>query len=84
MRICDYGRRFIRPTANITVVTMTKSLACEAVVSEEVRVTAGLADNDLPQQEVAIRGRAEPMIVRSVTHAKTLSALVNAVDVAAA
>jgi adenylate cyclase len=63
---------------------MTKSLACEAVVSEEVRVTAGLADNDLPQQEVAIRGRAEPMIVRSVTHAKTLSALVNAVDVAAA
>jgi len=63
---------------------MTKSLACEAVVSEEVRVTAGLADNDLPQQEVAIRGRAEPMIVRSVTHAKTLSALVNTVDVAAA
>jgi adenylate cyclase len=63
---------------------MTKSLACEAVVSEEVRITAGLADNDLPQQEVAIRGRAEPMIVRSVTHAKTLSALVNDVDVAAA
>ena len=27
MRICDYGRRFIRPTANITVVTMTKTLA---------------------------------------------------------
>jgi adenylate cyclase len=63
---------------------MTKSLACEAVVSEEVRITAGLADNDLPQQEVAIRGRAEPMIVRSVTHAKTLSALVSDVDVAAA
>jgi adenylate cyclase len=63
---------------------MTKSLACEAVVSEEVRITAGLADHDLPQQEVAIRGRAEPMIVRSVTHAKTLSALVNDVDVAAA
>jgi adenylate cyclase len=63
---------------------MTKSLACEAVVSEEVRITAGLADNDLPQQEVAIRGRAEPMIVRSVSHAKTLSALVNDLDVAAA
>jgi adenylate cyclase len=63
---------------------MTKSLACEAVVSEEVRITAGLADNDLPQQEVAIRGRAEPMIVRSVTHAKALSALVNDVEVAAA
>jgi adenylate cyclase len=63
---------------------MTKSLACEAVVSEEVRITAGLADNDLPQQEVAIRGRAEPMIIRSVSHAKTLSALVDDLDVAAA
>jgi adenylate cyclase len=38
----------------------------------------------LPQQEVAIRGRAEPMIVRSVTDAKTLTALVDDVDVAAA
>jgi adenylate cyclase len=54
------------------------------VVSDEVRITAGLADNDLPQQEVAIRGRAEPMIVRSVADAKTLSALVNNVKVAAA
>jgi adenylate cyclase len=54
------------------------------VISEEVRITAGLADEDLPQQEVEIRGRAEPMIVRSVTHAGTLSALVNDVDVAAA
>src|SRR5438105_8090776 len=41
---------------------MTKSLACEAVISEEVRVSAGLAADDLPEQEVAIRGRAEPMI----------------------
>jgi adenylate cyclase len=63
---------------------MTKNLACEAVISEEVRITAGLADEDLPQQEVEIRGRAEPTIVRSVTHARTLSALVNDVDVAAA
>ena len=63
---------------------MTKSLACEAVVSEEVRVTAGLAAEGLPQHEVAIRGRAEPMIVRSVSNAKTLSALVNDMDVAAA
>src|SRR5262245_64511580 len=36
---------------------MTKSLSCEAIVSEEVRVTAGLVDGDLPKQEVAIRGR---------------------------
>ena len=55
---------------------MTKALACEVVISDEVRATAGLAADALPQQEVAIRGRNEPMIVRSVTEAKTLSALV--------
>jgi adenylate cyclase len=63
---------------------MTKALACEAILSEEVRITAGLAANSLPEQEVAIRGRNEPMIVRSVTDARTLSALVGDVDVAAA
>jgi adenylate cyclase len=63
---------------------MTKGLACEAIVSEEVRLSAGLPADALPQQQVEIRGRAEPMIVRSVTSAKTLSALVNNVEVAAA
>jgi adenylate cyclase len=63
---------------------MTKALACEAILSEEVRITAGLAANSLPEQEVAIRGRNEPMIVRSVADARTLSALVGDLDVAAA
>ncbi len=63
---------------------MTKSLACEAILSEEVRVTAGLPADDLPRQEVAIRGRAEPMVVRSVADVKKLSALVNDVEVVAA
>jgi adenylate cyclase len=63
---------------------MTKSLVCEAIVSEEVRITAGLSADGLPQQEVAIRGRAEPMIVRSVQSANTLSALVNDMGIAAA
>jgi adenylate cyclase len=63
---------------------MTKSLACEVVVSEEVRITAGLAPDSLPEQEVTIRGRAEPMIVRSVVHASALSALVNDLNVIAA
>jgi adenylate cyclase len=63
---------------------MTKSLACEAVISEEVRVSAGLAADGLPEQEVAIRGRAEPMIIRAVKSAKTLSALISDVDVVAA
>ena len=31
---------------------MTKSLACEAVISDEVRATAGLSADALPQQEV--------------------------------
>lgn len=63
---------------------MTKSLTCEAVLSEEVCVTAGLAADGLPQHEVAIRGRAEPMIVRAVGEAKTLAALVSEPDVVAA
>ena len=56
---------------------MTKTLACEAIVSEEVRRTAGLADDALPQQEVAIRGRDEPMAVRVVADARELSMLVD-------
>ena len=63
---------------------MTKSLSCEVVISDEVRATAGLDEGILPQQEVAIRGRNEPMIVRTVTDARTLSALVNEEQSAAA
>jgi adenylate cyclase len=63
---------------------MTKNLACEAIFSEEIRVTAALAADCLPQQEVAIRGRTEPMLVRTVTSAKALSALVDDMDVVAA
>jgi adenylate cyclase len=62
---------------------MTKTLSCEAVVSDEVRATAGLAADALPQQEVTIRGRNEPMIVRSVADARTLSELVTNVGAAA-
>jgi adenylate cyclase len=57
---------------------MTKSLSCEALISEEVRVTAGLGSDDLPQREVDIRGRADPMKVRVVAEAKALAALVDA------
>ena len=63
---------------------MTKSLSCEVVISDEVRATAGLDADMLPQQEVAIRGRNEPMIVRTVTDARTLLALVNDEQSAAA
>jgi adenylate cyclase len=63
---------------------MTKSLACEAIISEEVRVAAGLADGDLPRQEVTIRGRDEPMIVRVVADAKALPTLIDRLEAAPA
>jgi adenylate cyclase len=63
---------------------MTKTLACQAVISDEVRATAGLADDALPAQQVAIRGRNEPMLVRTVASTPVLSALVNEQRAAAA
>ena len=63
---------------------MTKALSCEVIISDEVRATAGLAADALPQQEVTIRGRNEPMIVRQITDARTLSALAANVEVVAA
>jgi len=52
---------------------MTKSLQCEIVFSDEVFTTAGLAPDAFPAQEVAIRGRAESMIVRTVRDARMLA-----------
>jgi adenylate cyclase len=63
---------------------MTKGLACEAVISDEVRVTAGVAADALPQQQVEIRGRNEPMIVRTVADTRTLAAMVGGEHSAAA
>ena len=63
---------------------MTKTLSCEAIVSEEVLLTANLAANDRPKQEVAIRGRAEPMQVRVIADARALSALVEGESAVAA
>ena len=63
---------------------MTKSLACEAIVSDEVRITAGLAADALPEQQVAIRGRTEPMTVHAVASARILSTLVDDLEEIAA
>jgi adenylate cyclase len=57
---------------------MTKSVGCEAVVSEEVRMTAGLSADALPQQQVEIRGRTDPIIVRVVASTKMLLPLTDA------
>ncbi|WP_271508653.1 adenylate/guanylate cyclase domain-containing protein [Bradyrhizobium sp. CCBAU 11357] len=56
---------------------MTKTLACEAIVSEEIRRTADIAEDALPQQEVAIRGRDEALAVRVVANARELAGLVD-------
>src|SRR3954454_8778313 len=63
---------------------MTKNLSCEVVVSDEVRAAAGISAEALPQHDVEIRGRNEPMIVRTIVDARTLSALVNEEQSAAA
>ena len=63
---------------------MTKILSCEAVVSDEVRANAGLPADALPQHDVEIRGRNEPMMVRTVSDARTLLALLNEEQSAAA
>jgi adenylate cyclase len=54
---------------------MTKSLGCEVIFSDDVRATAGVADDALPRQDVEIRGRAGPMSVCVVAKADALSAL---------
>ena len=63
---------------------MTKSLACEAIISEEVRVRAGLPADALPQQQVSIRGRIEPIVVSAVENVKALSVLVDDLETVAA
>jgi adenylate cyclase len=63
---------------------MTKSLGCEVILSEEVCHTAGLAAGVLEAHEVEIRGRAEPMQVRTAAEAKTLARLLGSQEVVTA
>jgi len=63
---------------------MTKSLSCEVIMSDEVCVTAGLATEALVTREVEIRGRTEPMHVRTAEDAKTLAPLLETQRVVAA
>ena len=57
---------------------MTKTLGCEAIVSEEVRKTAGFSADALPHRDVEIRGRAEPMVIRIAASTAALSPLTDA------
>jgi adenylate cyclase len=56
---------------------MTKGLGCEVIFSDDVRATAGVADDALSRQDIEIRGRAGPMSVCVVAKADALSALVD-------
>lgn len=63
---------------------MTKALSCEVVLSRDVLETANVPAGDLPQVEVPIRGRIEPLVVHTVAKAGMLSALIADFEFAAA
>jgi adenylate cyclase len=54
---------------------MTKTLGCQVIISDDVYARAGVASGTLPQQEVEIRGRAEPMRVRTAMDPADLGSL---------
>jgi adenylate cyclase len=56
---------------------MTKNLNCQVIISEEVCKAAGIDTDPLPQTQVAIRGRNESMMVRTVTDPTVLSGLLD-------
>lgn len=55
---------------------MSKVLACEVVISEEVYQTAGLIDDELPRQKITVRGREAPIVVRTVVKAEKLATVI--------
>ncbi|CAN5346468.1 adenylate/guanylate cyclase domain-containing protein [soil metagenome] len=63
---------------------MTKALSCEVVLSRDVLKTAGFPAGDLPQMEIPIRGRVEPLVVYTAAKAGNLSAIAGDFAVAAA
>jgi len=56
---------------------LTKELACQVVLSDVVLTTARLPPDALPIAEVAIRGRADPLVVRTVVDAATLASVLD-------
>jgi adenylate cyclase len=56
---------------------MTKTLNCTIIVSEEVCKTAGIATDALSRTEVSIRGRDEPMTVRTAADPTVLASLID-------
>ena len=52
---------------------LTKTLECEVVLSDDVCRTAGISPDALPETEIALRGRDEPMRVRLAARASMLA-----------
>jgi adenylate cyclase len=63
---------------------MTKSFSAEVIASEIVCQTANVPLDRLPQHEAAIRGRDEPLLIRTVADAHILASVVESADVAVA
>jgi len=51
---------------------LTKTYACELVISEAVAVRAGVDLRDAPRHEIEIRGRVERLVVRTFASARDL------------
>jgi adenylate cyclase len=56
---------------------MTKALNCTVVVSEEVCRNAGIAPDRLTRTDVSIRGRDQPMVVRTAADPTLLATLLD-------
>jgi len=54
---------------------MTKTLNCQVIISDEVYGTAGLDGDALARTEVSVRGRNEPITVRTAADAAVLADL---------
>ena len=55
--------------------SLTKTYACELVISEAVALRAGIDLGAAPRHEIEIRGRVERLVVRTLASARDLPAL---------
>jgi adenylate cyclase len=58
---------------------MTKTLNSQVIISDQVCRTAGINVDTLARSEITIRGRTEPITVRTVADATVLTGLINQV-----